>query len=69
MVVHLATLGGGEFFGKVGSFMDDYEFDALVIDDIDEKDDLNVYDRLQRAVYSLLDNKIIAKYVAGKKIV
>lgn len=67
---YLATLGGGEFFGKVGTFLDDYEFDALVIDDSNERDDLNIYDRLQRAVYSLLDqNKIIAKYVAGKKIV
>src|SRR5471030_1193677 len=32
-VFYLATKGGGKFFGKVGSFEEGYEFDALVIDD------------------------------------
>ena len=30
---YLATKGGGKFFGKVGSFEEGYEFDALIIDD------------------------------------
>ncbi len=30
----MATKGGGEFFGKVGSFEEGYEFDAVVLDDI-----------------------------------
>lgn len=30
---YLATKGGGSFFGKVGSFEPDYEFDAVVLDD------------------------------------
>ena len=30
---YLATKGGGAFFGKVGSFEQGYEFDALVIND------------------------------------
>ena len=30
---YLATKGGGAFFGKVGSFEPDYEFDAVVLDD------------------------------------
>ena len=30
---YMATKGGGSFFGKVGSFEEGYEFDALVIDD------------------------------------
>ena len=32
-VFYLATKGGGEFFGKVGSLEPGYEFDAVVIDD------------------------------------
>lgn len=27
---YLATVGGGSFFGKVGSFEEGYEFDALI---------------------------------------
>ena len=30
---YLATMGGGEFFGKAGSFLKDYEFDAVILDD------------------------------------
>ncbi|MFR9190595.1 MAG: amidohydrolase family protein, partial [Anaerotruncus massiliensis (ex Togo et al. 2019)] len=30
---YLGTKGGGEFFGKVGSFEEGYEFDAVVLDD------------------------------------
>ncbi|MBQ0070458.1 MAG: amidohydrolase family protein, partial [Spirochaetales bacterium] len=30
---YLATQGGGKFFGKVGSFEDGYELDAIVLDD------------------------------------
>ena len=29
----MATLGGGAFFGKSGSFEEGYEFDAVVRDD------------------------------------
>lgn len=30
---YLATMGGGAFFGNVGSFLEGYEFDAVVLDD------------------------------------
>ena len=30
---YLATKGGGSFFGKVGSFEEGYEFDAVIMDD------------------------------------
>ena len=30
---YLATKGGGAFFGKVGSFEEGYEFDAVILDD------------------------------------
>ena len=29
----MATMGGGAFFGNVGTFMENYEFDALILDD------------------------------------
>ena len=69
---YLATKGGGEFFGKVGSFEEGYEFDAVVLDDsvLPHPQALNLAERMERAVYLGLDGKsIIAKYVAGRKII
>lgn len=69
---YLATKGGGEFFGKVGSFETDYEFDAIVIDDsvLPHPQELTVYERLQRAVYLNGDCKgMYAKFVKGQKII
>ena len=31
--IYLATKGGGTFFGKIVSFEEEYEFDAVVLDD------------------------------------
>lgn len=69
-VFYLATKGGGEFFGKVGSFEDGYAFDAVVLDDSSIKTplQLNVKERLERLVYLSEDKNIIAKFVDGKKI-
>ena len=67
----LATKGGGEFFGKVGSFESDYEFDAIVLDDscMEHPQELNILQRLERAVYLSLDTQgICAKYVNGNQI-
>lgn len=64
----LATVGGGEFFGKVGSFEPGYEFDALVLDDsaVLSPLSLSVRERLERAVYLRLDGTcLLAKYVQG----
>ena len=69
---YLATKGGGSFFGNVGSFEENYEFDAVVLDDsvLSHPQSLNLAERMERAVYLGLDEKkITAKYVAGKKIV
>ena len=66
-----ATKGGGAFFGKVGSFEEGYEFDAIVLDDsvLPHPQSLNLTERMERAVYLGLDGKkITAKYVAGRKI-
>ena len=69
-VFYLATKGGGEFFGKVGSFEEGYEFDAVVIEDatIRHPQELNVKERLERVIYLAEDKNIVAKFVNGKKI-
>ena len=68
---YLATKGGGAFFGKVGSFEEGYEFDAVVMDDrvLPHPQSLNLAERMERAVYLGLDEKkITAKFGAGRKI-
>lgn len=67
---YMATLGGGEFFGKVGSFEKGYEFDAIVIDDekLLEEDNFNLKQRLERIVYLSKDEDIVSKFVRGVKI-
>ena len=68
----LATKGGGEFFGKVGSFEDGYEFDAVVLDDsvLTHPQRLSLTERLERAVYLQLDMRqgVCAKYVGGERL-
>lgn len=68
---YLATKGGGAFFGKVGSFEEGYQFDAVVLDDsvLVHPQSLKLAERMERAVYLGLDEKkIMAKFVAGKNI-
>ena len=67
---YLATMGGGEFFGKVGAFRDGYEADIVVMDDssLDHPQPLSVRDRVERAAYLADDRNITAKFVAGNQI-
>ncbi len=67
---YLATKGGGEFFGKVGSFEEGYEFDALVIDDssLPIFKELTLEERLQKFIYCGDDRNIKVRYVAGKEV-
>lgn len=70
-ILYMATKGGGEFFGKVGSFESGYEFDAIVIDDsvLPHPQELTLAQRVERAVWLGGDkNGIVAKYVRGKRI-
>lgn len=69
-VFYLGTKGGGSFFGKVGSFEEGYEVDAVVIDDsmIETPYDLTGKQRLERIVYLSDDRHICGKYVAGEKV-
>lgn len=67
---YLGTKGGGSFFGKVGSFEEDYEFDALVLDDSQLKhpQPLGLGERLERFIYLADERHINSKYVAGEKV-
>ena len=68
---YMATKGGGEFFGKAGSFEEGYEFDAVVIDDsaVLHPQELSIRQRLERAFYLSLDiSSITAKYAAGAEV-
>lgn len=67
---YLATLGGGSFFGKVGSFADGYEFDALVLDDsaLEHPQELTLRARLERCIYQADERHIAAKFVSGTRL-
>lgn len=67
---YLATLGGGSFFGKVGSFLPGYDFDAVVLDDLSLKTprSLSLKDRLERILYYSDRLQIVAKYVEGQAL-
>lgn len=67
-VFYMATKGGGEFFGKVGSFEPGYEFDAVILDDsrLRHPQELGVKERLERMVYCADDREVKAKYVKGE---
>ncbi len=67
----LATVGGGSFFGKVGSLAEGYEFDALVLDDskIRAPRELSVWERLERYVYLAEEGgRLSRKFVAGREV-
>ncbi len=70
-VFFLATLGGGSFFGKVGSFLPDYEFDAVIIDDsaIQSPRQISLKDRAERMMYLPEGIRVCGKYVRGRRII
>jgi guanine deaminase len=67
---YMATRGGGSFFGKVGSFEEGFEMDAVVIDDSDINylSPLTLVQRLERVVHLSEDRHIQAKFVKGKRL-
>ena len=69
-VFYLATEGGGKYFGKVGSFKEGYDFDAVVIDDskMYSMRDMSVRERIERMCYNDADAFIKDKFVKGKKV-
>lgn len=65
----LGTKGGGSFFGKVGSFEEGYEFDALVIDDGDLRiGELSLEERIQKFIYTGSEKNIQVRYVKGQEL-
>lgn len=69
-VFYMATVGGGSFFGKVGSFEAGFELDALVLDDDDilTPRRLPAIERLERLIYLSGEKLVKAKYVAGERL-
>jgi guanine deaminase len=66
---YLATKGGGSFFGKVGSFEEGYEFDALIIDDrtVNHNSSLTIEERLEKFIYNGTVHNIIKRYIRGNE--
>ena len=65
----MATNKGGSFFGKVGIFEKNYEFDALVLDEslIPSTKTYNEKERLERFIYHK-NGRIESKFIKGNKI-
>lgn len=61
---YLATKGGGEFFGKVGSFEKDYLFDALVV----EIEGESIKDKIEKLIYNGDDRNILVRYIDGEEV-
>ena len=69
-VFFMATLGGGKYFGSVGTFKEGYEFDAIVVDDskMYSMRDMSIRERIERMCYNDADALIKDKFVKGKKV-
>lgn len=67
---YMGTIGGGSFFGKVGSFAEGFEFDAVVIDDHElvHPQELNLHQRLERIIHLSAQCHVVKKYVCGREI-
>lgn len=68
--LYIGTKGGGEFFGKVGSFEKGYQADIVVIDDsrLKTPSEQTPLQRLERIVYVSDNREIYAKYIGGTHI-
>ncbi|MBP5385135.1 MAG: amidohydrolase family protein [Lachnospiraceae bacterium] len=67
---HMGTMGGGAFFGNVGSFLPGYEFDAVIIDDTGLASvlSMNLAERIERVMYMPELCSVTAKYVSGERV-
>lgn len=65
-----ATLVGGSFFGKCGSFLEGYDADIIVIDDssLDTGVEFTLEERLERLFYLGLRSRRKAKFIKGERI-
>lgn len=70
-VFYMATMGGGKFFGKVGTFLPNYDADMIVLDESNlptNLEGLDIRDRLERFIYLSNDSKVLHKFVRGRQI-
>ena len=69
-VLYMAAYKGGSFFGKVGLFEKDYEFDALILDEslVKNAKEFDINERLERFIYNI-NPKIEGKFIRGNKII
>ena len=69
----MATAGGGSYFGKTGSFLPGYEFDAVILDDSAVKGagTYSTADRLARYIFcgAHTPGELTGKYVRGRRVV
>lgn len=67
---YLASMGGGSFFGKTGSFLKGYDFDAVILNDsmFPHPQPLTALERLERITYLFDERCISGKYVCGVQI-
>ena len=67
---YLGTKGGGEFFGRVGSFETGYELDAVVIEDMPPRHfgKMSLKERLERQIYLSNGNDVAHKFVSGTQL-
>lgn len=67
---YLGTKGGGAFFGKVGSFEEGFEFDAIIVDDGEIRRPVEnpLIDRIERLIYLATDKMVKHKFIAGKRV-
>lgn len=67
---YLATKGGGAFFGKVGSFEQGYECDALVLDleNLNPGRELTIEEKIQQFIYRGNEHNIVERYVRGVRV-
>ncbi|MDO4501355.1 MAG: amidohydrolase family protein [Erysipelotrichaceae bacterium] len=66
----LGTKGGGSYFGKVGSFEEGYEMDAVIIDDSNlgtHLDNFSLEQRIERVIHMADDRNVVGRFVMGEK--
>lgn len=63
---YLATLGGGSFFGDVGSFLPGFEADVVIIDDSNLNNEKPLNERLERLIYRSEKCEIVDKIIQGR---
>ena len=67
---YMGTKGGGEFFGRVGSFEEGYELDAVVVKDEPPayRPETSLRERLERQLYLSDGHDVYHKFVSGRQL-